>query len=319
MRVLITGVGGDLGTRVARLLEADGAVEAVAGIDVDPPRRRLRRTSFWRVDPADRERTAEVVDEVAPTAVVHLGIFEPNARSGPTRAVARTARGTVALFDALASSAPDRIVIRSGIEVYGRRRGSAVHPDEDVEVHPTTGFGHSLCHVEQVARATGHRLDVPVTALRFAPLLGPHFPSPLGRVLRLPVVPVSALGDPAFAVVHPDDAAAAVVAALGRDVDGPLNVVAPGTVSPISAVRQGGRLPAPVLGPAWRSARLLAEAVGAPLPDHVRELLVRGRSAAGGRAHEELGVVAEHTTPEVVGHLYDWPSVTYLRPSGAAA
>ena len=320
MRVLITGVGGDLGTRVALALEQASEVSALCGIDVDPPRRRLRQLEFHRVDPADRSRTAAVVRTFEPTHVAHLGIFEPNARSGPARAVGRTASGTVGLLSTLAAvGTVRRVVARSGIEVYGRRRGSAVCPDEDVAPDPTTAFGHSLRHVEQVAHGVGRRLDVPVTALRFAPLLGPHFPSPLGRLLRLPVVPVSALGDPPFSVLHPADAAAAVVAALGVDHDGPLDVVAPGVVTPHAAVRLGGRLPLPVLGPGWRPARLLAELVGAPLPDHVRELLVRGRAAAGHRAHEVLGWRPERGTTDVVEHLFEWPAVTYLRPTEEVA
>jgi hypothetical protein len=52
------------------------------------------------------------------------------------------------------------------------------------------------------------------------------------------------------------------------------------------------------------------------LPDHVRELLVRGRVADGGHQRDALDVVPQHTTTDVVKHLYEWASVAYL---GAAA
>ncbi len=39
-------------------------------------------------------------------------------------------------------------VLRSGIEVYGRRRGTPSVPDEHVRVDPTTGFGHTLLKTE---------------------------------------------------------------------------------------------------------------------------------------------------------------------------
>jgi nucleoside-diphosphate-sugar epimerase len=61
MRVLVTGMGGELGTRVAMLLEAHRDVEAVVGIDVEPPRRHLRRAEFHRVDPRDKVRTVACV------------------------------------------------------------------------------------------------------------------------------------------------------------------------------------------------------------------------------------------------------------------
>ena len=51
MRVLVTGLGGELGTRVALLLEARADVEAIVGIDIEPPRRYLTRTDFHRIDP----------------------------------------------------------------------------------------------------------------------------------------------------------------------------------------------------------------------------------------------------------------------------
>jgi hypothetical protein len=49
------------------------------------------------------------------------------------------------------------------------------------------------------------------------------------------------------------------------------------------------------------------------VPDHVAELLVRGRSADGSRLASVLGVAPLMDTPEVVSHLYDWPEVTTIR------
>ena len=320
MRVLITGMGGELGTRVANLLERDEGVGAVLGLDVDPPRRRLLRADFHRVDPRNGERTHDLVRGFDPTAVVHLGVYEPFARSSPTSAIERTGAGTIALFDALAdSTALDRVVLRSGIEVYGRRRGAPACPDEEVVPDPSTPFGHLLAYVERLGRELGDRVDVPVTSLRLAPLVGPHFPSPLGRLLRLPAVPCAALGDHPFSVLHQEDAAAAIVAAVQRPHDGPLNVVGPGAVTARQAARLGGRLPIPLLGPSWRPARLLSELVGAPVPEHCRELLVRGCTADGSKVGATLGVTPRRSTRDVIEHLYEWGAVTYLHVGEVAA
>jgi len=85
--------------------------------------------------------------------------------------------------------------------------------------------------------------------LRYAPVVGSHVPSPLGRLLRLPVVPVALAADPPFAMVHPEDACGAMVAAMEHRADGPLNVVGPGAVSPwqVGAAVTGGCLLAPML------------------------------------------------------------------------
>ncbi len=319
MRVLITGMGGELGTRVANLLEADPAVEALVGVDIEPPRRRLTRTEFHRIDPRNRIRTAEVIRRFRPTAVAHLGLYEPNARSDPKAALERTAAGTIAALGAANDCGTvDRIVVRSGIEVYGRRRGSPTVPDEDAPLDPTTAWGHSLRHAEMIAREAGEATGATVTLIRTAPLVGPHFPSPLGRVLRQLWVPLSP-HDPAFCVLHQEDAAAALVAALQQPYAGPVNVVGAGTTTVARAVLGGRRVPLLVWGPGWRPARAVAELTGAPIPEHVQELLRCGRLAAGDRVEERIGFRPAHSTREVIEQLYAWPEVTYLTPKVDAA
>lgn len=314
MRVLVTGMGGEIGTRVTSLLEHDDRVEEILGVDVDPPRRRLRRAEFRRVDPRERRKVVRLVRDFEPTAVLHLGVYEPNARAGPSLARSLTREFTVAALGAAAESPSlDRIVVRSGIEVYGRARGSAFRPDESVAPAPTTPFGRSLYDTECASREVADSAGAVLTVLRCAPIVGPHLSSPLGRLLRLPVVPVGGLSDLPFSLLHQHDAAGAFVRALGRGYDGALNVVGPGAVTPAQAARLGGRLVVPVAGPQWLLARVVTELLGAPLPDHVRELLVRGRAADGSRAVEVLGLDGLVPTAQVVRDLYEWAAVTMLR------
>lgn len=316
MRVLVTGMGGAIGTRVTNLLEADERIDDILGVDIDPPRRRLHRAEFRRVDPRDRRKLVKIVRDFEPTAVIHLGVYEPNARFGPALARELTHQCTVAALGAAAESPSlDRIVVRSGIEVYGRGRGAPTRPDESIAPAPTSPYGRSLLDVENAAREVGFVASAAVTAVRCAPIVGPHMASPLGRLLRLPVVPVGALSDLPFSLLHEHDAAAAFARALECGFDGAVNVVAPGAVTPIQAARIGGRAVVPVLGPSWMFARVVTEVLGAPLPAHVRELLVRGRTADGAFAEKTIGVTPQNTTPEVVKDLYEWASVTYLRPS----
>lgn len=313
MRVLLTGMGGELGTRVTNLLEADDAIEAIVGVDIDPPRGRIPKAHFHRVDPRDRARTVAVVKELEPTAVLHLGVYEPGARVGARSAGdLNAASALVALGAAAQCPTLDRIVVRSGIEVYGRPRGGPHKPDETVLPRPTTPWGRSLEHVEEVAAEAAIAADVPLTVLRFAPVVGPHIPSPLGRYLRLPAVPISALADPPFSVLHQEDAAAAAVRALAAGVDGTVNVVGPGAVTPFQAVRQGGRVPVPTVGAGWRVARVACEMAGAPLPAHVVELLTRGRGADGALGAEMLGLEPARSTVDVVHDLYEWAEVVHL-------
>ncbi len=314
-------MGGELGSLVASLLESEPWVGSLVGIDADPPRRRLRRAVFHRIDPSDRERIVDVVTSFDPHVVIHLAVWEPDARVGTTPARRYTSECTAAVLGAAAECPSlESIVVRSGIEVYGRRRHSLTRPDESAPVDPTSEFGKMLAELERVAVSVGARIGVPVGTLRLAPVLGPHVPSPLGRLLRQPVVPFSVLADPPFVVIRESDAAAAVIAAAQRRVDEPVNVVAPGAVTALQAILRGRRLPLPLVGPEWSIARRLSHLLGAPVPDHVMEVVHRGRLADGSHAAEVLGVVAASTTPEVIDRLYAWETVVRVpRPIAVVA
>lgn len=315
MRVLITGMGGELGTRVTNLLEADPTFAEIVGIDGYPPRRRISRVSFHRIEPSDRRRAVHLVREVDPHVVLHLGVYEPNAHFDPTPARLGTRAAAVSVLGAAASCPSlQAIVVRSGIEVYGRARGATTRPDETAEVRPTTPWGASLAHVEQVAVEAGQVAGVPVTLVRCGPVVGPSFPSPLGRYLRLPAVPVSPVIELPFCLLHQEDAAQALIAAAHVRHDGPLNVVGPGAVTASQAVRRGGRVPVPVVGPGWWAAAAAAQLLGAPLPPHTRELLVRGGVADGSLATEVLGI-EPRDTDDVITQLYQWGDVARVATS----
>lgn len=320
MRVLVTGMGGELGTRVAQLLEQRSEVREIAGVDFVPPRRRLRHATFRRIDPRDREKLVAFVNEIAPDAVVHAGVYEPHSRMSPREALERTEACAVGALGAAArTGALERVAVLSGVEVYGRARGLPAVPDERSLIAPASPYGRSCLEVEALARGLGRRQGFRVATLRLAPVVGSHAPSPLGRLLRLPAVPVPAFADPAFSLLHPEDAARAMVEALMAGYDGPLNVAGAGAATPWQAVRLGGRLPVPVAGPGWSVACRLAELAGAPVPAHVLELIRRGRTADGSRIAEALGFTPAHSTQAVCAELYEWGTVTPLRVIEAVA
>ncbi len=320
MRVLVTGMGGELGTRVAQLLEARPEVDDIMGCDFVPPRRRLRRAEFRRIDPHHRERLREFVMEFAPTHVAHFGVYEPASRSSPQQAAKRTELTTmVALSAAARAGALEYVVVRSGLEIYGPRSGRATVPDESVPPAPSSPFGTSLLQVETVAAGLRHRHGVAVGALRYAPVVGSHVPSPLGRLLRLPIVPVDALADPPFSLLHPEDACQAMVAAVMAGFDGPVNVVGPGATSPWQAARLGGRVPMPVLAPLWSVAPPVVEFFGAAIAPHVVDLLRHGCVGAGGRALSELGIERPRPTQRVLQELFEWAEIVPIETARESA
>ena len=320
MRVLVTGLGGEIGTRVAQLLEAREEVTEIVGVDFVPPRRRLQRTGFARIDPRDREKLVQFVTDFAPTAVAHVGVYEPHSRMSPRTARESTEACTIAALGAAARTGKrERIAVRSGLEVYGRGRGRPSVPDEQTPPSPTTPYGRECLDVEVVATGIGRRSGIPVAALRHAPVVGSHVPSPLGRLLRLPVVPVPAFADPPFALLSLEDASRSFVEALCRGIDGPLNVVGSGAATSWQATRLGGRIPFPVFGPGWTAAIHAAELAGAPVPPHVAELIRHGRVADGSKALDVLALSGVRPTQQVCVDLYEWAVIVPLRRNEAAA
>ena len=297
-------MGGELGARVAALLEDEPWVGSLEGIDVDPPRHRLRRTVFHRIVPGQHDRTVETVTRFDPHVVVHVAVWEPHARAGTERARSLTDEAATSILGAAAECPSlESIVVRSGIEIYGRRRNSVTRPSERVTPDPTSDYGQMVAEIERTAGSIGDRIGVSVGHLRLATVLGPHVPSALGRYLRLPAVPISAVADPPFAVVHQHDAAEAFVVAARARLAEPVNIVAPGAITTTQAVRRGRRIPIPLAGPQWLGARAATYVAGAPLPGHVLELLQRGRLADNGRARELLDFAPATTTSDVIDQL----------------
>ena len=303
-------MGSELGSLVATMLEAEPWVGALEGVDVDPPRRRLRKAVFHRIEPYHRQQVVDVVGRFNPHVLIHVAVWEPDARVTTAQARTFTTDAATSFLGAAAECpALEHIVVRSAACIYGRARGSLSRPDESAPPNPTTEFGRMAARLEAVANDVGRRTGVTIGAVRLAPVLGPHVPSPLGRLLRVPVVPFSAPADPPFAVVRDSDAASALVAAARVGLAEPVNVVGSGAITAWQAILRGRRLPLPLVGPEWGLARRLSHILGAPVPDHVVELLHRGRLVDGTRMQELLGFTPAHSTPEVIDRLYEWPSV----------
>ena len=296
-RVLITGMGGELGTRVAQLIEQRSWAGEVVGVDFVPPRRRLRRAVFHRIDPRDRDRLAEFVEDFAPSVVAHFGVYEPASRMSPLSAIERTELCTIATMSAAARGGNlEYVVVRSGLEVYGPLTLRASVPDEDVMPEPRTPYGRSLLEVESIVAGLRLRSGVPVCALRYAPVVGPHVPEP-GR-------PIAAAAGRAGSGVRRSAVLAVAPRRRGRG-DGRRD--RPPLRRPAQRRRPGrghavaGRAPrrpgaaARSSGPFWDVASRVVELAGAAIAPHVIEQLRHGRTGAGDRAVDALGLA--HLVP----------------------
>ena len=317
-RVLLTGMGGQLGSLVAAELEKESWVGQICGIDADPPRRRLSRSSFHLIEPGDTARTRAVIEDLDPHVLVHLAVWEPDARVNPSLAERYTREAAHSIFSATRECPSlQHVVLRSGIEVYGRGGHRADVPDESAPTAPTSQYGRMLVQVERSAGDAFGSTNADVTALRLAPVIGPHIPSPLGRLLRLPFVPFNMLKPPLFSVLHESDAARAFVLAAQRTIGQPINVLADGEISGFAAVRRSRHVPLPLFGPEWTITRRIAHLFGAPVPEHVMEVLHNGRRATSDRCRELLGWTPDIGTNDVIDSLFSWEGVVRVPPKQA--
>ena len=112
-------------------------------------------------------------------------------------------------------------------------------------------------------------------------------------------------------MIEDGDAARAFVAAAVQRLDEPVNIVAPARHHDAGdPARQAA--PLPLFGPESAIAARLSHVVGVPIPDHVVELMHRGRLADGSKAQAVLGFEPRLSTPEVIDHLYAWESVVRI-------
>jgi hypothetical protein len=70
-----------------------------------------------------------------------------------------------------------------------------------------------------------------------------------------------------------------------------------------------------VLGPGWDAARRIAEVAGAPVPPHVLELMQKGRAGDGARAADVFSLSGLRSTIEICAELFEWGTVSVLRPA----
>jgi len=247
MRVLINGAKGMLSARVAQLLSQQYEV-IVLGRQL--PEAPIGRAA-WLTAHLDRHQLLELLRAEQIETVVHfdlLGFNEPLPDHETT--VQHNVIGTMELLGACRAAGVRHIVLRSHGWIYG---ASPLNPLFISEEHPIRtqhyrGLLRTLGEVEQIVSDFAARHpQITVTVLRCAPLLNPQ--SQLIRYLCSPSPQVLFGFDPMIQLLHVDDAAQAVVAAVQQPIGGAFNI-APAQPMPLSQViRRLGHQPVPVLGP----------------------------------------------------------------------
>jgi UDP-glucose 4-epimerase len=268
LTVAVTGPTGDIGRALLRALERDARVGSVIGMarrEFDPASLGLAKTRYRRGDVLDPEAVRKLV--IGADVVVHLA-FIILGGSDETRRV--NLEGSRNVFAAAAdASRVRRLVYTSSVAAYGFHGDNPQPLTEDVPVRGTDAFYYSAqkAELEETLRATidGATLDSyvfrpSIVAGGDAAMLIEQIPSLLRRLPLGPVVP-----DPGvpFQLVHQDDVARALAAAIGGDgPPGIYNLAGPGELHASDLARALGWPSVPIPGLA---ASAVAEVTRLPL------------------------------------------------------
>ena len=223
--IAVSGASGVVGQRLLPVLAADPDVSRLVGLDMRPPRRRVRNLEFHLVDVA-RSELKPLLEGM--DVLVHLAtVVDPIVDEGLMARV--NVDGTRRVLDAAVGT---RKVVRvSSAAVYGAWANNAVPLTEDSPLRPNPGFSPAVqaAEVERLLAEWGEdHPAVTVTTLRSAPVLGPgaeRLPSRL--LLGRPPLRVRGARPPVQAV-HVDDLVAALALVVLGDHPGTFNVASSG-------------------------------------------------------------------------------------------
>ncbi|MBA2522480.1 MAG: NAD-dependent epimerase/dehydratase family protein [Solirubrobacterales bacterium] len=294
-RILITGIGNQWGTELARRLERHDDVEQVIGIDGTLPDADLEQTELLEAD-IRSPVLARLIPTTRADTVVHTGILWYPEPGKPARALHDiNVIGTLQLLAACERSPTvERIILRGSAAIYGcEAAGPSFFSEEMARTFPLrTRFQRDIGELEEYFENFARRHPgIRCCMLRYQPEIGPGLNTPLTRYLSLPVVPTQLGFDPRLQLIHAEDATGALQAAAMNPVRGAVNVAPSGSVSLSRALRLAGRtqlpLPHQLFGPAM--SRLGSHlGAGTLYGDGVR-MLRYGRGVDNRRMREELG------------------------------
>ncbi len=186
MSILITGVAGFVGSRLARELVGRG--EHVVGLDnFDPYYDRAHKDrhlhdllhfknfTFQQLDLRDAAGLRELFQSVPIEAVVHLAAMAAVRYSvqHPLLYGEVNVQGTMNLLDAARSRGNVRCILASTGSVYGRDTPMPFREDAPA-VHPLAPYPASKRAMEIMAHAFNSSYQMPIAIARFFNVYGPH-------------------------------------------------------------------------------------------------------------------------------------------------
>jgi UDP-glucose 4-epimerase len=312
--VLVTGVAGDWGGRVAaQLIERPDL--HVMGLDADIPKEEIKGLDFVQADIRNPLLVELLKDEKVDT-LCHLAFVE-SIRSNEA-AFDLNVIGTMKVLGACAEANVRKVVLRSSTLVYGAHSTNSAFLRENHALQGSRNYGYIRDMVEIEAFCNGFRGQSPhvlLTILRFAHIVGPRAETPMTRFLRDEETPVLLGFDPRMQVIHEVDVSHALVHAVTHDAPGVFNVAADGVMPLIRLTGLAGKLPMPVLHPmAYLGVSLLGPHYAPIDLDYLRYPCVADLQ----KMHTELEFVPQYTAEEALREFAAQQRIRQYLPESAA-
>lgn len=267
MRVAVTGITGQFGKALARVLDAEPAVTEVIGVarrDFEPEAEGFRKLVYRQGDVRDPElRDAFAGADV----VVHLAFVIGGTRADQQQRRDINVDGSRNVFAATAEAGARKLIYASSVAAYGAH---ADNPELITEDHPTRGTP-GVSYSEEKAEVEGildlfekEHPSITVTRLRPCAVGGPGLEDMLWEFLpdaarRLPIFaswfprlfPNPVQGGRLLAqVVHEDDVAEAFRLAIVEDAPGAFNLAGEDVLGArdIASIMHARAIPVPLFG-----------------------------------------------------------------------
>ncbi|MBI9085282.1 MAG: NAD-dependent epimerase/dehydratase family protein [Desulfobacterales bacterium] len=243
--VLITGVSGYIGGKIARELSAHSKVQRLVGIDVRKPPFSAPKLIFARHDV--RAPLTDFFKEHAIDSVIHAAYVLPPLHDKALMEEINVA-GTQNVLESCRQAGVSRLMYTSSTTAYG------FHPDNEIpltEGSPLRGnddFTYSKNKKELEFIFERFIVDYPeisVTVLRPCFVVGPGFNNPLATHLKKRFVLCPRPSAP-MQFVHEDDLVRVMVMCLEKEIHGVYNVAGKGELSLEEMVRIMGGIYCPL-------------------------------------------------------------------------
>ena len=225
MRVVVTGATGCLGQVVTPLLCNDPRVQEVRALDMRSGHYKHPKFRFF---PFDMRQSVPAEAFVGADTVIHLAFAIAQGTMTPAEMRENNVGGTINVYRAAGGAGVKKVINLSSVSVYGSGEGLT----EATPVAPSSRFPYAHHKVEIERRSKSEFPHMDFVHLRATYIFGPRAALLLRKMCTGPFYISPPPPHPRVQIVHEDDVAAAIMAALDPAVRSDVfNLAAPEVVT----------------------------------------------------------------------------------------